>query len=165
MWYYHWLWCSDQDPRDRWVLFLVGTQVADTRSEGSNVAVFGIGCVGLSILQGAREKKCKRVFAMDTNSGKEEWARKFGASELITPIDLGPDAHINSADFVNPAELKDKSIVEYLVEQTDGGLDFTFDATGNVNVMRSALEACHKGWGVCNIIGVAPAGAEIATRP
>ena len=86
-----------------------------------------------------------------------------------------------AADFVNPKHLPDgKSISEYLVEETDGGLDFTFDATGNVSipsvdkmlringqvgVMRSALEACHKGWGVSTIIGVAPAGAEISTRP
>lgn len=73
---------------------------------------------------------------------------------------------IYTADFVNPKDLPEgKSIVDYLIEETDGGLDFTFDATGNVGVMRNALEACHKGWGVCTIIGVAPAGAEISTRP
>ncbi|WWC60704.1 S-(hydroxymethyl)glutathione dehydrogenase [Kwoniella dejecticola CBS 10117] len=117
--------------------------------EDSNVAVFGIGCVGLSILQGAKAKNAKRIIAIDTNDKKEEWAKKFGAT-----------------DFINPTKLPEgKSIVDYLVEETDGGLDFTFDATGNVHVMRSALEACHKGWGVCNVIGVAPAGAEIATRP
>lgn len=117
--------------------------------ENSTVAVFGIGCVGLSILQGARAKKCARVFAIDTNPKKEEWAKKFGATDFINPKDL-PEG---------------KSIVEYLVEQTDGGLDYTYDATGNVNVMRQALECCHKGWGVSTVIGVAPAGAEIATRP
>nr|ODN93878.1 S-(hydroxymethyl)glutathione dehydrogenase [Cryptococcus depauperatus CBS 7841] len=112
-----------------------------------NVAVFGVGCVGLSVLQGAREKKVKRIFAIDTNPKKKEWAEKF-------------------ADFVNPKDLPEgQSIVDYLIEQTGGGLDFTFDCTGNVGVMRNALEACHKGWGVCNIIGVAPAGAEISTRP
>lgn len=116
--------------------------------EDSIVAVFGIGCVGLSLLQGARAKGCKRVFAVDTNPKKEEWAKKFGAT-----------------DFVNPTELKDKSITQYLIDETDGGCDFTFDATGNVGVMRAALEACHKGWGVSTIIGVAPAGAEISTRP
>ncbi|OCF32075.1 S-(hydroxymethyl)glutathione dehydrogenase [Kwoniella heveanensis BCC8398] len=117
--------------------------------EDSNVAVFGIGCVGLSIIQGAKAKKAKRIIAIDTNPKKEEWAKKFGAT-----------------DFINPADLPEgKSIVDYLIEETDGGLDFTFDATGNVNVMRNALEACHKGWGVCNVIGVAPAGAEISTRP
>ena len=87
-----------------------------TREEDSNVAVFGIGCVGLSILQGCRAKKCKRVFAIDTNDRKKEWAMKFGAT-----------------DFVNPGSLsKDTSIVDHLVKETDGGLDFTFDATGNV---------------------------------
>lgn len=117
--------------------------------ENSTVAVFGIGCVGLSILQGARAKGCKRVFAIDTNPSKEEWAKKFGAT-----------------DFVNPKDLPEgKSIVEYLVEETDGGLDYTYDATGVVQVMRQALECCHKGWGVSTIIGVAPAGAEISTRP
>ncbi|CAD6565917.1 MAG: formate dehydrogenase (NAD+) [Tremellales sp. Tagirdzhanova-0007] len=106
---------------------------AATKSPGiedSNVAVFGIGCVGLSILQGCRAKKCKRVFAIDTNSAKADWAKKFGAT-----------------DFVNPKDLpKGKSIVDHLVAETEGGLDFTFDATGNVGVMRNALEACHKGW-------------------
>ncbi|KAK4687569.1 hypothetical protein P7C73_g2548, partial [Tremellales sp. Uapishka_1] len=117
--------------------------------EESNVAVFGVGCVGLSVIQGAKAKGCKRIFAIDTNSGKEEWAKKFGATEFVNPKDL-PEG---------------KSIVDYLVGETDGGLDFTFDCTGNVGVMRNALEACHKGWGVCNVIGVAPAGAEISTRP
>lgn len=70
------------------------------------------------------------------------------------------------AHFVNPKDLPEgTTIVDKLIEMTDGGCDFTFDATGNVEVMRSALEACHKGWGVCNVIGVAPAGAEIKTRP
>lgn len=102
-------------------------------SEDSNVAVFGIGCVGLSILQGARSKKCKRVFAVDTNPKKEEWAKKFGASELSGHED-GELSLCDIADFVNPKDLPEgKNIVEYLVEQTDGGLDFTFDATGNVS--------------------------------
>ncbi|GHJ83883.1 hypothetical protein NliqN6_5547 [Naganishia liquefaciens] len=117
--------------------------------ENSNVAVFGVGCVGLSILQGARAKKCAKVIAIDVNNGKKETALKFGAT-----------------DFVNPKELPEgQTIVEKLIEMTDGGCDFTFDATGNVQVMRQALEACHKGWGVSTIIGVAPAGAEMSTRP
>jgi len=117
--------------------------------ENSNVAVFGIGCVGLSIIQGCKAKKCSKIIAVDTNSGKKDWAMKFGAT-----------------DFVNPKDLPEgTTIVDKLIEMTDGGCDFTFDATGNVGVMRSALEACHKGWGVCNIIGVAPAGHEISTRP
>lgn len=117
--------------------------------EGSNVAVFGAGCVGLSVIQGAVAKKAKMIIAVDTNPAKEEVAKKFGATH-----------------FVNPGKLPEgTSIVDKLIEMTDGGCDFTFDATGNVQVMRAALEACHKGWGVCNIIGVAPAGAEISTRP
>lgn len=117
--------------------------------ETSQVAIFGIGCVGLSILQGARAKKCAKVIAIDTNSGKKDMALKFGATEFINPTDL-PEG---------------TSIVDKIVEMTDGGADFTFDATGNVKVMRSALEACHKGWGESVVIGVAPAGAEISTRP
>ncbi|UZJ54060.1 hypothetical protein CBS101457_003380 [Exobasidium rhododendri] len=117
--------------------------------EGSTVAVFGVGCVGLAVLEGAVHSKAGKIIAVDTNDGKESWAKKFGAT-----------------DFVNPTKLKDgQSIVDKLVEMTDGGLDYTFDCTGNVKVMRSALEACHKGWGVSTIIGVAAAGQEIATRP
>ena len=117
--------------------------------ENSQVAIFGIGCVGLSILQGARAKNCSKVIAVDTNSGKKDLALKFGAT-----------------DFINPTELPEgTTIVDKIVEMTDGGADFTFDATGNVKVMRSALEACHKGWGESVVIGVAPAGAEISTRP
>ncbi|KAL7424307.1 formate dehydrogenase (NAD+) [Cryptotrichosporon argae] len=126
-----------------------GAAVKTPGIDGSNVAVFGIGCVGLSIIQGAKAKNCARIFAIDTNPKKAEWAKKFGATDFINPQDL-PEG---------------KSIVDHLIAETDGGLDFTFDATGNVNVMRQALEACHKGWGVSTIIGVAPAGAEISTRP
>ncbi|PWN46751.1 putative glutathione-dependent formaldehyde dehydrogenase [Violaceomyces palustris] len=117
--------------------------------EGSTVAVFGIGCVGLAVIAGAVAAKAGRIIAIDTNDGKQSWATKFGAT-----------------DFVNPTKLaQGKTIVDQLVEMTDGGLDYTFDCTGNVHVMRSALEACHKGWGVSTIIGVAAAGQEIATRP
>lgn len=117
--------------------------------EGSTVAVFGIGCVGLAVLEGAVHSKAKRIIAVDVNDGKQEWARKFGAT-----------------DFVNPTKLSDgQTIVDKLVEMTDGGLDYTFDCTGNVKVMRSALEACHKGWGVSTVIGVAAAGQEISTKP
>lgn len=138
--------------------------------EKSNVAVFGIGCVGLSVIQGARAKEATRIFAIDTNPKKKEWAEKFGASEWAvvpwTGITESTWPLTRAADFINPLDLpKGQSVVDYLIEKTDGGLDFTFDCTGNVQVMRQALESCHKGWGVCNIIGVAPAGAEIATRP
>ncbi|KZS98094.1 class III ADH enzyme [Sistotremastrum niveocremeum HHB9708] len=116
---------------------------------GSTVAVFGCGCIGLGCIETARLVGASRIIAVDTNPNKESWAKKFGAT-----------------DFVNPTQLKEgKTIVQELIDLTDGGLDYTFDATGNVNVMRSALEASHKGWGVCTIIGVAPAGAEISTRP
>ena len=115
--------------------------------EGSNVAVFGAGCVGLSVIQGAVKNKASSIIVVDINDQKESWARKFGATE-----------------FVNPTKLQGRSIQETLIEMTDGGCDYTFDCTGNVGVMRAALEACHKGWGQSIIIGVAAAGQEIATR-
>ncbi|KAF9534960.1 class III ADH enzyme [Crepidotus variabilis] len=115
----------------------------------STVAVFGCGAIGLGVISTASLVGASRIIAVDTNPAKESWAKKFGAHE-----------------FVNPAHLKSgQKIQDYLVEITDGGLDFTFDATGNVHVMRSALEACHKGWGVSTVIGVAAAGQEISTRP
>jgi S-(hydroxymethyl)glutathione dehydrogenase/alcohol dehydrogenase len=116
--------------------------------EGSTVAVFGAGCVGLSVVQGAVQKKASKIIVVDLNPNKKEWAEKFGAT-----------------DFVNPGELKNQTIVEKLIEMTDGGCDYTFDCTGNVGVMRAALEACHKGWGQSIVIGVAAAGQEISTRP
>lgn len=115
--------------------------------EGSNIAIFGAGCVGLSVVQGAVVNKAGKIIVVDVNPAKEEWAKKFGATH-----------------FVNPNDLKDQSIVEKLVEMTDGGCDYTFDCTGNVSVMRAALEACHKGWGESIIIGVAAAGQEVSTR-
>ncbi|KAH0238500.1 S-nitrosoglutathione reductase, partial [Aureobasidium melanogenum] len=116
--------------------------------KGSNVAVFGAGCVGLSVIQGCVKNGSSKIIVVDVNNSKKEWAEKFGAT-----------------DFVNPMELKDQTIQEKLIEMTDGGCDYTFDCTGNVHVMRSALEACHKGWGESIIIGVAAAGQEISTRP
>jgi S-(hydroxymethyl)glutathione dehydrogenase/alcohol dehydrogenase len=115
--------------------------------EGSNVAVFGAGCVGLSVIQGAVKNKAAKIIVVDVNDSKEEWAKKFGGT-----------------DFVNPTKLGNQSIQEKLIEMTDGGCDYTFDCTGNVHVMRSALEACHKGWGESIVIGVAAAGQEISTR-
>jgi Zn-dependent alcohol dehydrogenase len=115
--------------------------------EGSNVAVFGAGCVGLSVIQGAVKNKASKIIVVDVNDSKEEWAKKFGGT-----------------DFVNPTKLGNQSIQEKLIEMTDGGCDYTFDCTGNVHVMRSALEACHKGWGESIVIGVAAAGQEISTR-
>ena len=115
--------------------------------QGSTVAVFGAGCVGLSVVQGAVARKAGKIIVVDTNPKKQEWAEKFGAT-----------------DFVNPAELGKETIQEKLIEMTDGGCDYTFDCTGNVGVMRAALEACHKGWGQSIVIGVAAAGQEISTR-
>lgn len=115
---------------------------------GANVAVFGAGCVGLSVIQGAVRNGAAKVIVVDVNDSKEAWARKFGAT-----------------DFVNPMKLpQGQSVQERLVDMTDGGCDYTFDCTGNVHVMRSALEACHKGWGESIVIGVAAAGQEISTR-
>lgn len=117
--------------------------------EGDNVAVFGGGCVGLSVIQGCKERKANKIILVDINDKKEEWGKQFGAT-----------------DFVNSTKLPEgTTIVDKLIEMTDGGCDYTFDCTGNVNVMRNALEACHKGWGTSIIIGVAAAGKEISTRP
>ena len=117
------------------------------------MAVFGIGCVGLAVLFGAKERGASRIIAIDLNPAKEKWAKDFGATDFVNPKD------------VPPLEGGGDAMVAKLVEMTDGGLDYTFDCTGNVKVMRTALEACHKGWGVSTIIGVAAAGQEISTRP
>lgn len=114
---------------------------------GDTVAVFGLGAIGLSVIQGAVMAKAARIIAIDINSDKETLARQFGAT-----------------DFINPNDYSD-SIQEVIVDFTDGGVDYSFECIGNVNVMRSALECCHKGWGESIIIGVAGAGEEIATRP
>lgn len=114
---------------------------------GSTVAVFGLGGIGLSVIQGAVMAKASRIIAVDINEDKFEMARLLGAT-----------------DFVNPKNY-DKPIQEVIVDLTDGGVDYSFECIGNVNVMRSALECCHKGWGESVIIGVAGAGQEISTRP
>ena len=114
---------------------------------GSTVAVFGMGGIGLSVIQGAVMAKAERIIAIDINDDKEKMARQFGAT-----------------DFINPTKYSN-SIQEVIVELTDGGVDYSFECIGNVNVMRSALECCHKGWGESIIIGVAGAGEEISTRP
>jgi len=116
--------------------------------EGTTVAIWGLGAVGLAVAMGCREQKAGRVIGIDINSKKFEGAEKFGITECI-----------------NPNDLKDTNIVSHLQEICDGGPDFTFECIGNVNVMRQALEASHKGWGQCIIIGVAGSGQEISTRP
>lgn len=114
---------------------------------GSTVAVFGLGGIGLSVIQGAVMAKASRIIAVDINEDKFEMARLLGAT-----------------DFVNPKNY-DKPVQEVIVDLTDGGVDYSFECIGNVKVMRSALECCHKGWGESVIIGVAGAGQEISTRP
>jgi S-(hydroxymethyl)glutathione dehydrogenase/alcohol dehydrogenase len=114
---------------------------------GSTVAIFGLGGVGLSCIQGAAMAKAGRIIAIDINPGKEDMARALGAT-----------------DFVNPKDY-DKPIQQVIVDMTDGGVDYSFEAIGNVKLMRAALECCHKGWGESTIIGVAGAGQEICTRP
>ena len=114
---------------------------------GSRAIVFGLGGIGLNVIQGLRLAGADQIVGVDLNSSKRSMAEKFGMT-----------------DFVNPSEVKE-DLVAYLVNLTEGGADYTFDATGNVNVMRTALESAHKGWGESIIIGVAPAGAEISTRP
>jgi S-(hydroxymethyl)glutathione dehydrogenase/alcohol dehydrogenase len=114
---------------------------------GSRAVVFGLGGIGLNVIQGLRLAGADQIVGVDLNPSKREMGERFGMT-----------------DFVNPAEVEG-DLVPYLVELTKGGADYTFDATGNVQVMRTALECAHKGWGESIIIGVAPAGAEISTRP
>jgi len=114
---------------------------------GANVAVFGLGGIGLSVIQGAVMAKAGRIVAIDINEDKFEMARMLGAT-----------------DFVNPKNF-DRPIQDVIVDLLDGGADYSFECVGNVNLMRSALECCHKGWGESVIIGVAGAGQEISTRP
>ncbi|MEZ5658038.1 MAG: S-(hydroxymethyl)glutathione dehydrogenase/class III alcohol dehydrogenase [Burkholderiaceae bacterium] len=114
---------------------------------GDNVVVFGLGGIGLNVVQGARLAGADKIIGVDLNPGRRELAEKFGMTH-----------------FVNPNEVEG-DLVPYLVSLTDGGADFSFECIGNVNVMRQALECCHRGWGTSVIIGVAGAGQEIATRP
>lgn len=114
---------------------------------GSIAAVFGLGGIGLSVIQGLTMAKAERIIAVDTNADKFTMAKSLGATE-----------------FLNPAE-HTKPIQEVIVEMTDGGVDYSFECIGNVKTMRAALECCHKGWGEATIIGVAGAGEEISTRP
>jgi len=114
---------------------------------GDNVVVFGLGGIGLNVIQGARLVGANKIVGVDLNPARKGIAEAFGMTH-----------------FVNPSEVEG-DLVPYLVDLTDGGADHSFECIGNVEVMRQALECCHKGWGKSTIIGVAPAGAEIATRP
>ncbi len=120
---------------------------------GAKAIVFGLGGIGLNVIQGLRLAGADMIIGVDLNPAKKEWGERFGMTHFVNPKDVGGD------------------LVPYLVNLTKkgadqiGGADYTFDCTGNVAVMRQALEASHRGWGVSVIIGVAPAGAEISTRP
>lgn len=145
---------DEEAPLDKVALFGCGVTtglgaVKNTAKveEGAVTAVFGLGAIGLAVIQGLKKANAKRIIAVDTNPRKWALAKKMGAT-----------------DFVNPKEF-DRPIQEVLVEMTDGGVDYSFECIGNVDVMRAALEACHKGWGESIIIGVAGAGKEISTRP
>jgi len=114
---------------------------------GANVVIFGLGGIGLNVVQGARMAGANMIVGVDINPDREEWGRRFGMTDFVNPKDVSGD------------------LVAHLVALTDGGADYTFDCTGNTTVMRQALEACHRGWGTSIVIGVAEAGKEISTRP
>ncbi|MCJ1901305.1 MULTISPECIES: S-(hydroxymethyl)glutathione dehydrogenase/class III alcohol dehydrogenase [Paracoccus] len=114
---------------------------------GATVAVFGLGAVGMAVIQGAKMVGAGRIIGIDTNPSKFPLARGLGATECIDPKEFQQPIH------------------QVVIDMTNGGVDYAFECIGNVNVMRSALECCHKGWGECTVIGVAGAGEEIATRP
>ena len=115
---------------------------------GANVVIFGLGGIGLNVVQGARMAGANMIIGVDINPKRRALAEKFGMTH-----------------FVNPKDMAENELVPYLVNLTKGGADYSFECIGNVKLMRQALECCHKGWGVSVIIGVAPAGAEISTRP
>ena len=125
----------------------VGAVLFTARVEaGANVVVFGLGGIGLNVIQGARMVGAGRIIGVDLNPAREAMARRFGMT-----------------DFIDPSQVDD--VVDAIVQMTDGGADYSFECIGNTTVMRQALECCHKGWGQSIVIGVAEAGAEIATRP
>jgi S-(hydroxymethyl)glutathione dehydrogenase/alcohol dehydrogenase len=115
---------------------------------GANVVVFGLGGIGLNVIQGAKMVGADKIIGVDTNPAKRAMAEKFGMTHFVNPNEVGAD-----------------KVVQAIVDLTDGGADYSFECIGNVNVMRQALECCHRGWGQSIIIGVAEAGQEISTRP
>jgi len=126
----------------------VGAVINTAKVEpGANAVVFGLGGIGLNVIQGLKLVSAQMIVGVDINDEKKEWGHRFGMTHFVNPKTVSGD------------------VVAHLVELTGGGADYTFDCTGNVTVMRQALEACHRGWGESVIIGVAPSGAEIATRP
>ncbi len=125
----------------------VGAVIFTAKVEaGANVVVFGLGGIGLNVIQGARMVGADKIIGVDLNPGREAMARRFGMTH-----------------FVNPKAVD--NVVDAIVQLTDGGADYSFECIGNTTTMRQALECCHKGWGTSIIIGVAPSGAEISTRP
>ena len=126
----------------------IGAVVNTAKVEpGSNVVVFGLGGIGLNVVQGARLVGADMIVGVDINPARRAIAESFGVTHFVNPKDVGGD------------------LVPHIVNLTGGGADYSFECVGNVNLMRQALECCHKGWGTSVIIGVAPSGAEIATRP
>lgn len=126
----------------------IGAVINTAKAEpGCNAVVFGLGGIGLNVIQGLRMIGANQIVGVDMNNDKKAWGEKFGMTH-----------------FVNPSEVQG-DLVAHLVELTGGGADYSFECIGNVNVMRQALECCHKGWGESIIIGVAGAGQEISTRP
>jgi S-(hydroxymethyl)glutathione dehydrogenase/alcohol dehydrogenase len=126
----------------------IGAVIWTAKAEaGCRAVVFGLGGIGLNVIQGLRMIGAEMIVGVDINPARKDIAEKFGMTHFVNPTEVGGE------------------IVPYLVNLTDGGADYSFDCTGNVNVMRQALECCHRGWGQSIIIGVAPAGAEISTRP
>jgi S-(hydroxymethyl)glutathione dehydrogenase / alcohol dehydrogenase len=115
---------------------------------GANVVVFGLGGIGLNVIQGAKMVGADKIIGVDLNPAKAEMAKKFGMTHFVNPDEIGRD-----------------KVVEAIVDITGGGADFSFECIGNVHTMRQALECCHRGWGMSIIIGVAPSGTEITTRP
>ncbi|MDB5697812.1 MAG: S-(hydroxymethyl)glutathione dehydrogenase/class alcohol dehydrogenase, partial [Alphaproteobacteria bacterium] len=115
---------------------------------GANVVVFGLGGIGLNVIQGAKLVGAAKIVGIDVNPAKRAMAEQFGMTH-----------------FVNPREVDNDKVVQAILDLTGGGADYSFDCTGNTDVMRQALECCHRGWGESVIIGVAEAGREISTRP
>ncbi len=126
----------------------VGVVINTAKVEpGANVVIFGLGGIGLNVIQGARMVGANMIIGVDVNPEREKLARKFGMTNFVNPLEVEGD------------------LVPYLVDLTKGGADYSFECIGNVDVMRQALECCHKGWGESVVVGVAPAGKEISTRP
>ena len=125
----------------------VGAVIFSAKVEaGANVVVFGLGGIGLNVLQGAKMVGADKIIGVDLNPEREAMARRFGMTHFVNPKDV-------------------PNVVDAIVQLTDGGADYSFECIGNTTTMRQALECCHKGWGTSIIIGVAPSGAEISTRP